>query len=296
MKLSIAVLYTVVVTTFANSHELFENEGEKKGMEEEECSLGLDLGRGKELRSEPTIVRTDFITMINHRKQSIYFILVFVAVTLPFISPSLLAPQIDTCNFNFVLPGGLPCGIAADFEVSLTSPNLVFDSHFIVNCTGTEQQRIGICGGISVDCNGFSVTNIGSAQTVLLFRGESVKNCDLRDFSYALVVPQGNISSVSSTKISGAGRGLQITGSTPATVALKDVEVTNSTVGIDVVTPNIETVFDNVFSCGNSLFDVAHVTGSLVSKWDVTCNIYGGDLVGFKCPGCPDVCPSFSAM
>jgi hypothetical protein len=204
----------------------------------------------------------------------------------------LVAQQIDTCNFNFVLPGGPPCAIPANFTIDLASPTFVFDGPLILNCTGSGQQLVGVCGGISVDCNGFTVTNIGSDETAFFFGGDRVENCDLRNTT-AGIAPQGNSSSVVNTKISG-GVGLVI-GNTnlSAVVTLKDVEVTNTAEGIIQFQNmnNITAVFDNVFSCGNMERDVL-VAGGTFTKWDITCNDYDAlGIPGLACPGtCPDAC------
>jgi hypothetical protein len=201
----------------------------------------------------------------------------------------LVAPQINQCFFNFVLPEGPPCTIPAAADIILTSPSFVFDGPLIVNCTGSVQPSIGICGGISVDCKGFSVTNIGSSDTSFIFGGDSVKNCDISGFDSAVIAPEGKEASVSNTKISG-GRGLLIRSDNPVTVTLKNLEVTDSSSGIDFLSPDIRAVFDNVFSCGNGDYDVRLSSDSTVTKWDITCNEYVG-FAGLDCPGtCPDAC------
>jgi hypothetical protein len=213
----------------------------------------------------------------------------------PLISSVLLAPQFNTCNFDFVLPGDSSCTInpPPNFVVNLTSPNFVFQGPVFVNCTGPELARIGICGGSTLDCNGFPVTNVGSPDTFLVFRGDAVKNCDVRGFGNLIIAPLANKSSFSNSKISDGNSGLQIgTGKfpTPATVTLKDVEVTNSVFGINVESSSITAAFDDVFSCGNSEYDVQLDMGSTIIKWDIICNEYVG-FPGLDCPDtCPDVC------
>jgi hypothetical protein len=55
MKLSIAALFPTVTPIFAKNHTMVGEKGGKIGMVKEECSLGLDLGRGKK-GTEPRIV------------------------------------------------------------------------------------------------------------------------------------------------------------------------------------------------------------------------------------------------